>query len=584
MALHHLCCQIWKQQEWPEDWKLQQFLMLYKNSSSKECGNYRTIALISHASKILLIIILNRMKCKVEEELSDCQTGYRANRGTTDMLFVLQIIIEKIRDGNEEGYITFIDYSQAFDSVIHSKLLDIMTEMGFPQHLISMIDSLYHNQKATIRWNNASCEPFNIEKGVRQGCILSPHLFNLYTEQIMKQADIDDMGINIGGRDITNLRYADDTALLSENLTSMKKILHRVNNAGQQAGLLLNAKKTKVMHKPASKEYRAEESTEADARAALKKDVEYYLTEANTYYESLAQYGLRLQIRIAAIEILNVDLVSGPDITQGDVVEAKVLLDNFGKFLKTPARSGDNYDFAVLFTGYDLSGPVVGYAQVGPICENYARGIVELHGAFDTAGIFAHEVGHIFGAEHDPDDSLYIMAPQAPNKLNDKIYQFSNLTADFILKNLRLPYRNFDCLRNTQASSSVPSMTPTKYDGKMQDINALCRRVVGPGSTPCTSSHYYNKKNSFAGDDMCFHVACRLVDNPNGACDTSVLTPEGMPCGRNKVNLLVCFGRQVFFIVVMIVMTDTKQTMGWILKKSRKKLLNVNVFWAPKFT
>ncbi|GFR99677.1 endonuclease-reverse transcriptase [Elysia marginata] len=92
---HHLCCQIWKQQEWPEDWKLQEFVMLYKNGNSKECGNYRTIALISHASKILLIIILNRMKCKVEEELSDCQAGYRANRGTTDMLFVLQIIIEK---------------------------------------------------------------------------------------------------------------------------------------------------------------------------------------------------------------------------------------------------------------------------------------------------------------------------------------------------------------------------------------------------------------------------------------------------------------------------------------------------------
>ncbi|GFS06390.1 ammonium transporter [Elysia marginata] len=118
-------------------------------------------------------------------------------------------------------------------------------KMGFPQHLISMIASLYHNQKATIRWNNANCEPFNIEKGVRQGCILSPHLFNLYTEQIMRQADIDDMGINIGGRDITNLRYADDTALLSDNLTSMKRILHRVNNAGQQAGLLLNAKKNK---------------------------------------------------------------------------------------------------------------------------------------------------------------------------------------------------------------------------------------------------------------------------------------------------------------------------------------------------
>ncbi|GFS04934.1 hypothetical protein ElyMa_002925200 [Elysia marginata] len=96
---------------------------------------------------------------------------------------------------------------------------------------------------------HANCEPFNIEKGVPQGCILPPHLFNLYTEQIMRQADIDGMGINIGGRDITNLRYAGDTALLSDNLTSMKRILHRVNNAEVTASSSLNAERpTQARH------------------------------------------------------------------------------------------------------------------------------------------------------------------------------------------------------------------------------------------------------------------------------------------------------------------------------------------------
>lgn len=246
--MHHLCCKIWRNQEWPEDWKLQEFVMLHKSGSVKDCSNYRTIALISHASKVLLIIILNRLKLKIEQELSDCQAGYRANRGTTDMLFVLQIIIEKIRDGREEAFITFIDYSKAFDSVIHSKLMEILTTMGFPRHIISLIASLYQNQKGTIRWNGENCAPFNIDKGVRQGCILSPHLFNVYTEQIMRQADVDGLGVNIGGRDITNLRYADDTALLADNITSMKRILHRVDNAGQKVGLHLNAKKTKIMH------------------------------------------------------------------------------------------------------------------------------------------------------------------------------------------------------------------------------------------------------------------------------------------------------------------------------------------------
>ena len=85
------------------------------------------------------------MRSKVEDELSDCQAGYRANRGTTDMLFVLQIVIEKIRDSHEGGVITFIDYSKAFDSVIHAKLIEVMTNMAFPKHLIALVASLYQD-------------------------------------------------------------------------------------------------------------------------------------------------------------------------------------------------------------------------------------------------------------------------------------------------------------------------------------------------------------------------------------------------------------------------------------------------------
>lgn len=140
------------------------------------------------------------------------------------MLFILQILIEQIRGSKDDALITFIDYSKAFDSVRHHHLLDVMTKMGFPKHLVSLIAALYHGQKATIRWNNENCTYFNIEKGVRQGCILSPHLFNIYIEQIMREADIENMGIKIGGRNITNLLYADDTALMSD-ITSMKRVL-----------------------------------------------------------------------------------------------------------------------------------------------------------------------------------------------------------------------------------------------------------------------------------------------------------------------------------------------------------------------
>ena len=131
-VMHYLCCKIWKTCQWPTDWKLQEFVMLHKSGNVKDCNNYRTIALISHASKILLIIILNRLKPKVEDELSDCQAGYRKNRGTIDMLFVLQILIEKIRNTDQKMFIIFVNYSKAFDSLIHQRLFHFMTKMGFP--------------------------------------------------------------------------------------------------------------------------------------------------------------------------------------------------------------------------------------------------------------------------------------------------------------------------------------------------------------------------------------------------------------------------------------------------------------------
>ena len=244
-ALHHLCTRVWETCKWPDDWKLQEFVMLHKSGDPKNCNNYRTIALISHASKILLIVILNRLKNKVESEVSDCQAGYRSGRGTIDMLFILQILIEKVRNTKEEAFITFIDYSKAFDSVQHQHLFQTMLKMGFPAHLVSLISNLYTNQSATIRWNSEHSGKFHINKGVRQGCILSPHLFSIYTEQVMREADIDDMGISIGGRNLTNLRYADDTALIADNVKSMKQILNRVDIAGKSASLKLNAKKLK---------------------------------------------------------------------------------------------------------------------------------------------------------------------------------------------------------------------------------------------------------------------------------------------------------------------------------------------------
>ena len=163
------------------------------------------------------------------------------------MLVIIQVLIEKVMGIGGQALVTFIDYSKAFDSISHVQLFDIMLELGFPEHIVALLQSLYIDQTAVIRWNGSTTETFPISKGVRQGCILSPHLFSLYTESVMREAEIQDLGYNIGGRNISNARYADDTALIAQSPMEMQQLLDKVNAAGAQRLLKLNVKKTKLM-------------------------------------------------------------------------------------------------------------------------------------------------------------------------------------------------------------------------------------------------------------------------------------------------------------------------------------------------
>ena len=122
MEWRQLCTSIWATCEWPEDWKIQEFVMLYKSGDHKQCSNYRNITLISHTSKVLLMIIIHCLKAKLEQELPEEQSAYRKGQGTRDMLVCLQILMEKILAIGEEVFIMFIDYSKAFDSVSNVKL------------------------------------------------------------------------------------------------------------------------------------------------------------------------------------------------------------------------------------------------------------------------------------------------------------------------------------------------------------------------------------------------------------------------------------------------------------------------------
>uniref|UniRef100_A0A4W2IDM5 Reverse transcriptase domain-containing protein n=1 Tax=Bos indicus x Bos taurus TaxID=30522 RepID=A0A4W2IDM5_BOBOX len=238
-----------KTQQWPQDWKRSVFIPIPKKGNAKECSNYHTIALISHASKIMLKILQARLQRYVNHELPDVQAGFRKGRGTRDQIANIYWIIEKAREFQKNIYFCFIDYAKAFDCVDCNKLWKILKEMGIPDHLTCFLRNLYAGQEATVRTGHRTTDWFQIGKGVHQGCILSPCLFNLYAKYIMRNAGLEEAqaGIKIAGRNISNLRYADDTTLMAGSEEELKSLLMKVKDESEKLGLKLNIQKTKIM-------------------------------------------------------------------------------------------------------------------------------------------------------------------------------------------------------------------------------------------------------------------------------------------------------------------------------------------------
>ena len=126
-------------------------------------------------------------------------------------------------------------------------MFEILTEMGFPKHLVALLEALYNDQSAVIRWNGRHSSPFKIERGVRKGCILSPHLFNLYTESVIGEEEIEEMGIKLGGKLVSNLRYTDDSARCTNSQEEAERLIGKVNIIGKSRLLKINVKKTKLL-------------------------------------------------------------------------------------------------------------------------------------------------------------------------------------------------------------------------------------------------------------------------------------------------------------------------------------------------
>ena len=171
----------------------------------------------------MLKILQARLQQYVNHELPDVQAGFSKGRRIRDQIANIRWIIKKAREFQKNIYFCYIDYAKAFDCVDHNQLWKILQEMGLPDHLTCLLRNLYAGQEATGRTGHGTTDWFQIGKGVRQGCILSPCLFNLYAEYIMRNAGLEEtqVGIKIAGRN-------NDTTLMAENKEELKRLLMEV--------------------------------------------------------------------------------------------------------------------------------------------------------------------------------------------------------------------------------------------------------------------------------------------------------------------------------------------------------------------
>ncbi|KAL0195131.1 hypothetical protein M9458_008703, partial [Cirrhinus mrigala] len=253
----------------PKDFRDAVIVTLYKNKGEKyDCSNYRGITLLSIAGKILARLLLNRLVPAIaEDHLPECQCGFRANRSTTEMVFVLRQLQEKCREQNRGLYITFADLTKAFDTVSRQGMWQILERLGCPPKFLNMIIQFHEDQKGQVRLNTDLSVPFPILNGVKQGCVLAPTLFTIFFSMMLKQAlqDFDDddavyIRYRLDGS-LFNLRrlqahtktldqlirellFADDAALLAHTERALQRITSCFTDAAQLFGLEVSLKKT----------------------------------------------------------------------------------------------------------------------------------------------------------------------------------------------------------------------------------------------------------------------------------------------------------------------------------------------------
>ena len=247
--LYSLFSKIWEKEEVPAQWREGIMIKLPKKGGFRDCNNYRGIMLLSVPGKVLNRIILERVRDAVDPKLRDQQAGFRRNRSCADQIASLRIIVEQSIEWNSTLYINFIDFEKAFDSVDREILWKLIRHYGVPDKIISLIQCTYKDLGSKIAHGGQLSESFEVKTGVCQGCLLSPFLFLLVIDWIMKTTT---SGRNNGIQwtlwtQLDDLDFADDLALLSHSLSQMQDKTNCLETILAGTGLKINKKKTELM-------------------------------------------------------------------------------------------------------------------------------------------------------------------------------------------------------------------------------------------------------------------------------------------------------------------------------------------------
>lgn len=246
--LKDLLDNIWETEEIPKDWSLGYIIKFPKKGDLGNCQNWRGIQLLSLPSKVLARVVLERIKEAIDNNLRDEQAGFRCGRSCTDQIATLRIIIEQSLEWQSPLYINFVDFKKAFDMVDRDTLWKVLCHYGIPDKLVKIIQGLHYNNKCQVIHNSTLSPSFSVHTGVRQGCLLSPLIFSVVIDWIMRTAMTPPRGIQWSlTAKLEDLDFADDVSLLSHQFQQIQLKTAVLYNTAKSTGLEINTSKTKSL-------------------------------------------------------------------------------------------------------------------------------------------------------------------------------------------------------------------------------------------------------------------------------------------------------------------------------------------------